>query len=180
MTNPITAATPGRLQFDAGALYFGPYPPGTLMGATRGGSVFTWDEELRDIEIDGSRGPVDELVRPIAGEARLETTIIEINENLLNKILRTIGVSDGTDISFRPTSTVVAGDFVSKVVLVADVAGSSNPAILTLENVLRRGPFTLTVRDKDEGTIGVQWVAHYDLSNPTQVPWTLEWPVEAS
>ncbi|GAG27044.1 unnamed protein product, partial [marine sediment metagenome] len=57
----ITDDTYERLIIDSGAVYkdfVSQAVPGTLLGATRGGSTFTIEQEIKDMVVDGAKGPV--------------------------------------------------------------------------------------------------------------------------
>lgn len=178
----ISASTPNRLVFDAGALYrdFGETSQ-ELIGATRGGSVFTIVKEERDVEMDGTKGPIMGLRRVIQHTAKITSTLIEISENTWLDITRGTSVSDGMHNLITPDNTIVLADYFTNIALVAEVAGSSEGIIIKLLNgLVADGEVTLTVNDDDEGLIELTFAAHYDAATATVPPYTIEWPVGAS
>lgn len=183
----ITADTPKRLIFDAGALYrdWGETQEG-LIGATAGGSSFTVEKEDRVAEIDGMRGPVMGLRRAIRHTAVLETTLVEIPLATWLELTRGTSTSDGTKETVTPGLAIVTSDYLTNVALAADVSVEQGtvdptPCVLILLNALNVDEWSVTVDDEDEGKLATRWAAHYaaatDFSTP---PYLIEWPIEAS
>ena len=177
----ITANTTKRMVIDAGALYrnYGE-TSAELIGATRGGAVFTVERDDREIEIDGLRGPVKGLKRTVRQTARLEVTLIEPSEQTFLDLTRGTVVSDGTHRLITPDNTIALADYYMNVALIAEVMNTTDPIILTLLNGLSAQEWTFTTDDQDEGMIALVYEAHYDAASLTVVPYTIEIPVAAS
>lgn len=184
METGITAATPNRLILDAGALYrnYGE-PSQALIGATRGGATFTVEKEDRMPELDGIRGPVKGLRRPIRLAARLEATVMEPSLETLQDLARGDASSDGTHFTIIPDRDIVLTDYWINVALVADIANTATPIVIKVLNALATGEWTLGTDDQNEGEIGVTWEGHYDAADLTgtgQPPYEIMLPVAAS
>lgn len=177
----IGANTENRLVFDAGALYK-EYGGGgeLLIGATRGGATFTVERDMREIEVDGAKGPIKGLRRVVRETARLEVELLEIALQTWLDLVRGSEVSDGTHNDITPALAIVSGDYITTLDLVADVSGSGDPMILTLENALYDGEWSFTTVDKDEGRLAVTFMAHYDPANVEVLPYGIKWPTGAS
>lgn len=184
----ITTDTYKRFTIDSGAVYtgfIGFASMGTLLGATRGGSTFTIEQEIKEMEVDGARGPMKEGRRITMVKASLTCNFIE---HTLANLKRAIPGSDSAvfETSWDAISrdlTIAATDYLSDVTIVGEVSGSANACAIKLENVLSDGNFELSFADKEEGVLAVTFTAHFDpadLEAGTDTePWTIYWPQEA-
>lgn len=180
MQSGITAATPGRILLDAGAIYRDYGLPGQLLlGATRGGATFTVDKEERTIELDGMLGGVKGLRRVIRHVARLEVTFVELSQALFVELMRATVTSTTPHRTYTPSNAIVAADY-KNVALVADMSGTATPVIIKLLQALATGEWAITTEDQDEGTITVRWEAHYDPATMNVPPYQVLLPLTAS
>ncbi len=177
----VNAATPGRMLFDAGALYRD-YGLGgqELIGATRGGASFTVDRDDREIEVDGVHGPVKGLRRTIRLTAKLEVTFVEMSLQTFTDLTRGTITSDGIHKTITPDIQIVAGDYYANIALVAEVGTETAPAILRLKNAMAMGEWDITTNDNDEGELTVTFEAHFDPAALDTIPYDILWPVAAS
>lgn len=181
VTSPIAAATPLRIALDAGALYRDWNEASEVrVGATRGGAVFTLDREDRDIEVDGAKGSIKDLVRTVREDVMLAVTLVEVSLEQLLRLTRGTEVSDGEYNLITPTLSPASSDFLTNIALVASVQGTSDPMVITLLNALERGQWTFTTQDRNEGGLAVTFRAHYAPTAVTTPPYALRWPVGAS
>ncbi len=178
----VNAATPGRMLFDAGALYrnYGEGASEDLIGATRGGASFTVDRDDREIEVDGVHGPVKGLRRTIRLTAKLEVTFVEFSLNTWRDLLRGDAASDGTHFTITPGLQIFDTDYYTNIALVAEVGVESDPCIIKLLDAMITGEWDITTNDNDEGEISVTFEAHFDPADLDTIPYTIEWPVAAS
>lgn len=177
----ITANTEKRLVLDSGALYrnYGETDE-QLIGATRGGATFTVEREDREIEVDGTRGPVIGLKRTVRHTAMLEMTLIEVSEQTFLDLTRGTSVSDGTHLEISPDNSIVSGDYYTNVALVAEINNESDPIIIKLLNALVAQEWDISTEDQDEGEISVTFEAHYSVSAINDPPYRILLPVSAS
>ncbi len=178
----ISANTPTRLILDAGAAYRD-YGLGTqeLIGATRGGSVFTIEKEDRRIEVDGGgRGPIKDLIRNIVFIARLEINLIEISLKTFLEITRGTATSDGTHFTITPSVVIASADFLTNIALVAEVKETADPLIIKLLRGLHVGEWSITTEDQSEALLPVRYEAHYDPADLSAVPVEILTPISTS
>jgi len=174
----VSANTPDRLVLDAGVVYTGwtsIASPGTVLGATKGGSVFEINRTIRDIRPDGSMGPVKGFRRIEDVVATLTVNLIEITEaNLLSAL-------PGSAAS----SHVITGaeiddsDYITTVAFVVKHTGftmTTAPLFVTLSNCLVDGPFTINASPKDEAVVKLVFKAHYADSDLSTEPWSITYP----
>lgn len=182
MYSGINTQTPNRIVLDAGAVYKN-YGLGgqALLGATRGGASFTVAREDRQVEADGIRGAVKGLKRVIMHSPKLEFTLVEISLATWLMLTRGTASTSGSHQKVTPSNTIVTGDYLSNIALVAEVANQSVPIIIVLYNALQTGEWTMQTTDKDEGTVGVSFEGHYDtLTGSGNPPYEIFWPTAAS
>lgn len=182
----IQSDTFQKLILDSGAVYTGFTgfaSLGTLLGATRGGSSFTVEQEIKEIEVDGARGPVKGGRRITMIKASLTCNFLD---HSLDSLIRALTGSSSANFESNwdaVTRSLVIADaaYLDDVTLVGEVSGeASDPMAIKLSNVLADGNFELTFEDKNEGVIPVTFTAHFDpsdLESGTDTePWTLYWP----
>ena len=181
----ITADTFKRLIIDAGAVYTGFTDfatPGTLMGATRGGSQFALEQEIKDMEVDGARGPTIGSRRITMVKASLTVNFIEHTLDNLKRAI--VGSSSAvSEVNWNEITrdlVIVDGDFLSNVAILGEVSGDTDALGIVLKNVIADGNFELTFADKEEGVVTMQLTAHFDPtdlgSDDDTEPWSLLWP----
>jgi hypothetical protein len=185
----ITADTYKRFIIDAGAVYTGFTgfaSLGTLLGATRGGSQLTIEQEIKDMEVDGARGVVKGGRRITMIKATLTVNFIE--HTLANLKRALVGADSATfevnwDAISRADFAVADGDFLSDITIVGEVSGDSDGMAIKLNNIIADGNFELTFADKEEGVIAMTFTAHFDPANLGSgndvEPWTIFWPTES-
>lgn len=177
----ITSSTEKRLVLDAGAIYRGwGETSEELIGATRGGAVFTVEREDRDSEVDGMKGPIKGLKRTVRHTARLEVTLVEISRQTLIDLTRGSEVSDGTHMTFTPTNDIASGDYYTNISLVAEMMNTSDAIVLKLLNSLAAQEWDVSTEDQDEGEISVTFEAHYTSGSLDDPPYRILLPIAAS
>lgn len=178
----INTETPNRIVLDAGALYRDYGEAGQdLIGATRGGAVFTVEKEDRNIEVDGGgRGPIKNLIRNIMYVARLEAELLEMSFQTFLDLTRGTAVSDGTHFTVTPSVDIADADFYTNISLVAEVKGSGDPIVLKLLDALHKGEWSITTEDQNEGVLPVRFEAHYDPADLSAVPFRILVPTQMS
>lgn len=179
----ISASTPKRIIFDAGAMYKSWDSSPVPLGATRGGCVFEYDREDRDIEVDGTKGATKGLVRNIRSDCKLTVSFLEIFQIQLRELFRQVtgDPSDSFHNTWVPDVSIADADYATNIALVATVSGGVQGCVLVLKNALSRGPWNITTEDRNEGVLGpVVFQAHYDPAAPATCPFEVRWPVGAS
>ncbi len=181
----VTSNTVKHLLLDAGAVYinYGEVDE-RLLGATRDGNSFVVEQDIREIPIDGLRGPLKGARRVIAEHARLTCNLMELTTENLLIALPGAAAEDYPAIS--PThksitrSIVVPNDaYFTNLALVGQVAGSDEPLICIIYNALADGNFELSTTDQEEAAIELQFTAHFDVDTLQSSPWEIRAPIIA-
>jgi hypothetical protein len=156
--------------------------PGTLIGATRGGSSLTIEQEIREMEVDGARGPVKGSRRITMVKAALTVNLIEASTDIFKKALVGASSADFNTSWDQITRSlgIADSDYLSDITILGDVSGYTDGMGVKLSNVLADGNFELTFADKDEGVIPITFTAHFDpadLEAKDDIePWSILWP----
>jgi hypothetical protein len=173
----VSSNTPERLLLDAGVIYTGwtsIASPGTLLGATKGGSVLEINRTIRDIRPDGSKGPVKGFRRIEDVVATLTVNLIEVTEaNLLTALAGSAAgshVITGAEIDDNDYITV------AYVLRHSGFAATTAPLFVVLSNCLVDGPFTINGSPKDEAVIKYVFKAHYSDADLSTEPWSITYP----
>lgn len=181
----ITADTYKKFILDSGAVYAGFTSfasLGTLLGATRGGAQFTIEQEIKEMEVDGARGPMKEGRRITMIKASLTVNFIEHTlANLKRALVSSGSAAFNTDWdAITRALTLGAADFLSDVTIVGQVAGTTDAMGIKLDNPIVDSNFDINFADKDEAVIPMTFTAHFDpadLGAGTDTePWTIYWP----
>jgi len=161
----ITADTYKKFIIDAGAVYTGFTDftsLGTLLGATKGGSQFTIEQDVKEMEVDGARGPVVGSRRLTMVKATLVVNFIEHSLANLKKAL--VGSDSATfEVDWDKITrelVIEDADFLSDITLIGEVSGETNGLGISLANVIVDSNFELTFADKEEGVVAMTFTAH--------------------
>ena len=171
-----------NLIFDSGAVYMNFQSidnPGTLLGATREGNVFTIEQELRDVPVDGAKGFVKNGRRYIRSNIKLTCNFIEHSVDLW-KIA--IPGSDTTSlpghISFSRELTITDDDYIDNIVIIAQMSGTNQCMICGVKNALADSDIELGSEEGNEAGLPITFTAHYDSCNLDNEPFILMYPEE--
>lgn len=181
----ITADTYKKFIIDSGAVYTGFTDftsMGALLGATKGGSSFTLEQEVKDMEVDGARGPVKGSRRITMVKATLTVNFIE--HTLANLKRALVGSDSATyEVSWDAITRsliIEDADFLADITIVGEVSGETNGMAIKLVNAITDSNFELTFADKEEGVVAMTFTAHVtptELGAGTDVePWTIYLP----
>ena len=169
-TQNMTAASLGNVVIDVGALYvdYGETNE-RMIGATKGGVTFNVEQNVRMIEADNARGPLKGGRRVTSETARLTASIMEMTADNISMAL--FGMTSGQ----RTLSAPQDSEYMTNVALVAGINGSNTDGlVITLKNVLVDGNFELSMEDENEGSVEVQFTAHFDPATLDQSPYTIQ------
>jgi hypothetical protein len=178
----LTSNTKKNIQLDAGSL-FKNYVSATdtpstasskLIGATVGGSTLSVVPEVRQIAVDGVKGPTKgyEIFECYTGT--LTTNVKEITPGAVALALAAATTSTPTAPSsyskIVPDAELADTDYLTNVTWIGKILGSSDPIIVVFKNALNLNGFSMQVQDKNEGQIPLTLTAHYDPSALDEVP----------
>lgn len=189
--NGFRADTAKNLQLDAGILvkdltnpktFTGNLTDAQKLGATEGGANFTAVPEIRNVfdGIDGARGNFKDGNVIDSWEIKLTATLKEMTKENFKLALGTgetteAGASDKFDTTTART-IVKTTDYLNNLCWLGTLAGSSDPIIIELKNVMNTSGLNFTVTDKGTGTIELELQAHFDITKPDEVPFNIYTP----
>jgi len=179
----IAAATYDKLLLDSGGIYTDfvtPAAPGTLLGATRGGSVFKRLPTYKDTPYEGVPGQVVGQKHLVGEAVTLETTIISFDTDNLNKAIPNSAVTSYDANYNKIEATEWDADAVhvlNNIAILAQLSGKTIPVIIILDNPICEKDLSLAFKDKSEAASKWLFSAFYDeatgFSSP---PWRILWP----
>jgi hypothetical protein len=186
-THGVTTETVNRFLLDAGAVYFNfDETDEALIGATRGGNQFIIEQDVREIEMDGAHGPVKGARRIIEKRARIVVNLLEVTED---NILAALPGSTSEDYPSAEGKThnkitrirdIQDSDYWTNVTICAKKSGSDNDFMGMIKNALADGNFELSLEDKEEGVVEIQFTAHFDPDDLDTEPWEIYDPADES
>lgn len=183
----ITTETVKRFIVDAGAVYFNYGVQGSerKAGATRGGNSFVVEQDVKETEMDGAKGPVKGARRVIESRARITTNLIEMTADNFKKALAGADSTQYPDAtaathdSIRRSREITDADYIENIALVGTISGTDTPIICIIENALADGNLELSTEDREEAGLEIQFTAHYDPADLDTEPWEIRFPVMA-
>jgi len=185
----VNSDTYKRLIIDSGAVYkdfTSQAVPGTLLGATRGGSTFTIEQEIKDMAVDGAKGPVKGSRRITRVNVKLVCNFIEHSADLWEHALpgseyaadfaTTIEPVDAYHVEFRRSLEIALADYIDNVVIIGQVTGTDQAVVCGIKNALADGNFEMAFVDNEETGLTVQFTGHFDPDALDEEPWILWYP----
>lgn len=189
-TTGITTDSIKNFVLDAGAIYINYLTTGErLLGATRGGSTFTVETEVREMPIDGTRTAIVGAERITRVTATLTTNLLELTATNLSLVLAgssitgftPAGGTAATHDEIRRNRHIGDIDYISNIAIVAKMQGKNENFVGILYNALASGGVEIGTADEDEGVIEATFKAHIlpadilDDGTFTE-PWTIRVP----
>ena len=183
-TKGITPSSPQRFLVDAGAVWldYG-LPTERLLGATRGGNVFSITQNIREMPMDGARGPVKGAERIIESKATLVANLIEITADNIVLMIPAAKKTDypssigKTHDSITRDADIVDANYITNIALVGKVQGALEDFIGLLYNALPTSNVDFKTVDKDEAVVAVTFTAHFDPNDMDTEPWEIRSPL---
>lgn len=173
-----------RILVDSGQIrlnYVDAASPGTLIGATKGGSVFSLEREIKDLGIDGQKGVTKGARRVTKVGAKLTCNFISLSSDIIRMAIP--GSSETNHPLVSPTHReikaaldIALSDYLSSIAILGEVMGSTVPIIIILKNCLCDGNFELSFSDGEESVLPVQFTAHFDPTAMDTEPYTIRYP----
>jgi len=139
------------------------------IGLTRGGSSFTVEREIRNIEADGDRGPVKGRIVVDTEVAILTVNALELFDT--TRMATYYPAIDITTNSMTSTLAIIAGDHSD----VTWVGKTLNGDVVTIEveNAINMGNIEWSLEDKDEVVPEIAFTATYDEATRNTPPWSV-------
>jgi hypothetical protein len=184
----ITTNSVAKFMVDAGAIWlnYGETTGERLLGATRGGASFEIEQEIRTIEIDGSKGATMGARRVISVNAKIVAKLMEVTTpNLLLALAGATSTTKGQDGLVGTThdeisrvSEIALSAYVKNVTLVGRKMGTAENFVGLIKNALADGGFKIETSPNDEVVLEIQFTAHYDPADMVTEPWIIRNPVQ--
>jgi GH25 family lysozyme M1 (1,4-beta-N-acetylmuramidase) len=188
-TSGLTTESVEKFVIDAGAVYVNLFEVDErLLGATRGGSTFAIEQEIKLVEIDSVRGATKGARRVVEANARLTTNLLEIStQNLLMAIAGATS-TDYTDTTETPAPTapthdeirrvrnITDIDYIKNIAIVGKIQGTTRNIICMIYNALADEGFEMGFEDREEAVLEVTFTAHYDPANVEEEPFSIFLP----
>jgi len=174
----VTVESYRRMVIDAGAVYKNYGETGELLlGATRGGNTFTIETEYREMPVDGAKGPVKGSRRITRVNAKIVANFVEFTETILGLALPgSASAVDGDYTVITRALTLALSDYNTNIAIVGEVAGSNDPVVCIIENVIADGNLEIALADNEEAVAAVTFTAHFDPDALDAEPWEIRWP----
>lgn len=189
MKHGYSAKTPQHIVLGAGALYTGFVSPdslGTLLGATRGGSVFNYTPEVLDIGFDGAPGKVKDMQWITSATVTLEVNLLEVTAAILKMAAPGLVSSDYPVSPETKAYDLITGSFeidpteYQNIALVADVKGKTDPLIIVLKNALSNSPLSLNFQPKENLVQAITFEGHFDGTDLEEMPFEIYNPIDVT
>lgn len=187
----LTEDTAKHLVFDAGAFFkdfeFGTdtfetaITAGKLLGATKGGGSFKAIPTFREIEIDGMRGALKGAKLLESWEVSMSANLVEVTTDTIQSAL---GISASVEESEKEYTKITGrmcvkdDDYIGNITWVGNLSGSEEPVIIQIYNALNTAGIELAAEDKGEAVIATEFVAHFDMGKPNEVPFAIYYPTK--
>lgn len=136
------------------------------LGALRDNAEFNANRTMRDIEANGLLGPTKGLVRRERVEPTLSGTFIELTSDNMSVFLAGADTTTAGSFTSITGGPIESGDYYDTVAMATTYSGSTNPVVIVLKNVLVAESPSVTTADRNEGSIGIVFRAHFDPSTP--------------
>ena len=179
----IAAGTYGKLLLDSGAIYtnFTSFAsPGTLLGATRGGAVFTRTPKYALTPYEGIPGHVKGEKHLVGVDATLDITIVSFDKDNIAKALPNSLVTslDANHWKITEGTWDAAGvHTLTNIVVIAQLSGSAKAVAIILDNPIAEKDLDFSFKDKSEATSKWTFSAYYDEADGFgSPPWRIYWP----
>lgn len=182
MITGLTKNSKKHFQLDAGAL-FKNYDPATdtpatasakLIGATVGGTTFSCVPEVRQVSVDGAKGPTMGLEIIESYTATLTTNVKEVTVSSISMAIAAVtsaaSQSPAGYTKIVPKGELADSDYLDNVTWIGKMSGSNNPIMIVLKNAVNLNGFSLAAQDKNEANVPIVLTAHYDMDDLDTVP----------
>lgn len=188
-TTGLTTQTVNNFVINAGALYMNlGLPDERLLGATRDGVTFTLEQDIAEIEVDGSPGPFMGGRRILEVRPRIEATILEMTPENLKLAIAGSDSVDYTDTGATAVTHteitrkrgLLLTDYVANIAIVGTKAGSNENFIGIIYNALQDGEISFETADSGEAGLGVTFTGHFDPANMSNEPWAIRIPKDTT
>lgn len=171
----VTANTYYEKTIESGSWNF----DASIIGATSGGSKFTIQPEISNVEIDGALVKAKGLSDVKTGEtASLEINFAELNSELIKMaVIGSDGVSEDSSYDLiESKSQIAAGDYLNNIAFVGSTL-SGTKIIVILDNALCTSGLELEGKNKEAGVVTMTFECYAPLSGDLDtLPYHIYYP----
>jgi hypothetical protein len=167
----LTLEQVASVLLDAGVIYlnYGISAKEKLLAPTDGGNEFSITREYKTLTIDGARGKQKGLRRVLEENANIKVNLKGLTQENLKLALP--GVKFESDVISNTSNFggfIAEEDYLENVTLIVPNMGGKNK-IFTIYNCINDEGITITTTDKEESIIEVNFSAHHDPKDKTQL-----------
>ena len=173
----MAKTTADKIMLGCGVVSVGGYP----LGLTRGGSVFSVEREIRNIEADCDRGPVK-------GRVVIDTEVPKLNVNALepfatDEIARywpglEVDTAGATYDEMTGTLTIAAGDY-NDITFVGQTK-DGQAVTIEIDDAINVANIEWNLEEKNEVIPSLEFTGHYDETTRTTPPWRVKFAKSTS
>lgn len=179
----ISDNTYNRILIDSGEVrmgYIDEDNPGTLLGATKGGSSFTIQTTYLDLPIDGVEGSAMGGRFIINVIAQITANFVEYSTDLLKLALpgSSESIAGDTHDEITRSFMMASNNYKSNIVIIGEICGNDKPVICGIKNALADNNLKISFSDNDESILSVQFTGHFSESDLDLEPWFIWYPHE--
>lgn len=185
----FTSKTPEHLLLDSGAFFKdfdvdkdtfeSAVTAGKLIGATRNGGKFDAIPEIRQIEVDGVKGPAKGLEMLDAWNVTIGANVLEITKDTLAMALASTEVDSTTNEKYdiiKANNVIELDDYIDNITWVGTLSGSEEPVIIQVLNALNMGGLSLQTQMKNEAVTALNFTGHYTADDLNTPPFVIYYP----
>ena len=185
----FTSKTPEHLLLDSGAFFKNfdvatdtfesAVTAGKLIGATRNGGKFDAIPEIRQIEVDGVKGPAKGLEMLDAWNVTIGANVLEITTDTLAMALASTEVDSTTNEKYdiiKANNVIELDDYIDNITWVGTLSGSEEPVIIQVLNALNMGGLSLQTQMKNEAVTALNFTGHYTADDLNTPPFVIYYP----
>lgn len=152
---------------------------GKLIGATRSGGKFDAIPDIRQIEVDGVKGPAKGLEMLDAWNVTIGANVLEITTDTLAMALATTEVDSTTNEKYdiiKANNVIELDDYIDNITWVGTLSGSDEPVIIQVLNALNMGGLSLQTQMKNEAVTALNFTGHYTAEDLDTPPFIIYYP----
>lgn len=143
------------------------------LGATRGGSTFTVERDIKEVAYDGAYGKTKGKRRKLTVNPMLVVNMLELNYTNIPQAYAGMTVTDeGAYHKIIEDIDLVDGDYLTNVAFVGERM-DGKAVIIIINNALGDGNVEWALTEKEEVVAETTFSGHYDCASPTVVPYEI-------
>lgn len=177
MKTGLTDRTTKNLQLNAGVL-LSKYNKGQdiaesdIIGATRGGGSVNVKPIIRQMAVDGAPTYTKGLERIDEVQVNAQFTMVEFSPAIVKRAVAGATIATQSGDSVITSVNKVLSDDYKDVYWVGDTSDGKN-VVVHIKNAFSLDGLSLTASDKNEGTFSMNLMAHYEIGEFEDAPYSI-------